>query len=162
MATIEREQRLDRSVTQHAFHPAFDIGPYPSRTEPLAFKTEKSDLVERVDHAKPRVEFKTVDDPHLAPQPNMLGNAGRHARQRSGDGEGVRKTDRCAVPETGAAPGRCDARGRPECRNEDRAGCAGYKRGSASSRQDGSQEKERPAQTSDKIARAQRQAGRAE
>jgi hypothetical protein len=48
VATIEREQFLDRPVTQHAFHPAFDVGPDPGRTEPLAFEAEKGDLIERV------------------------------------------------------------------------------------------------------------------
>ena len=73
MAAIKREQLLDRPVAQHALHPAFDIGPDPSRTEPLAFETEKSDLIERIDHPKPRIEFETVDDPDLVPEPNMLG-----------------------------------------------------------------------------------------
>lgn len=67
MAAIEREQFLDRPVTQHALHPPFDSGPDPSGTEPLAFETEESDLVERIDHAKPRIEFQAVDDPDLVP-----------------------------------------------------------------------------------------------
>lgn len=57
MTAIECEQFLDRTVTQHAFHPALDIGSDPGRAEPLAFEAEKSDLVERIDHPKPRVEF---------------------------------------------------------------------------------------------------------
>jgi hypothetical protein len=51
----------------------FDKGANPRRTEPLALKTEIGDLIERVDHPKPRIEFETIDDPDLAPQPNMLG-----------------------------------------------------------------------------------------
>ena len=73
MAAIEREQFLDRPVTQHAFHPAFDIGPDPSRTEPLAFETEIGNLVERVDHPKPRVEFEAVDDADFVIDANMFG-----------------------------------------------------------------------------------------
>ena len=80
MAAIKREQLLGRTVTQHPFHPAFDKGPDPSRTEPLAFETEIGDLIERVDHPKPRVEFETVDDPDLVPQPNMLGTQVAMAR----------------------------------------------------------------------------------
>ena len=51
----------------------FDKGANPSRTEPFALKTEIGDLIERVDHPKPRIELETVDDPDLIAQPNMLG-----------------------------------------------------------------------------------------
>ena len=73
MATIKREQLLDRPIAQHAFHPALEIIAYPGRSEPFAFKAEKSDLVERVDRPKPRVEFEAVDDSDLVIEPNMLG-----------------------------------------------------------------------------------------
>ena len=73
MATIKREQLLDRPVTQHAFHPALEIITHPGRSEPLAFEAEKSDLIERIDHPKPQVEFEAVDDPDFVIEPNMLG-----------------------------------------------------------------------------------------
>src|SRR5665647_2891260 len=73
MASIKREQLLGRTVPQHAFHAAFDKGPNPSRTESLALKTEIGDLIERIDHSQPRIEFETVDDPDRIPQPDMLG-----------------------------------------------------------------------------------------
>ena len=73
MATVEREQFLDRPITQQAFHSTIDIGPDPSRPEPLAFKAEKGNLVERVDHPKPQIEFETIDDPDLVIEPNVLG-----------------------------------------------------------------------------------------
>ena len=73
MATVEREQFVDRTITQEAFHSAFDIGPNPSRPEPLAFEAEKGNLVERIDHPKSQVEFEAVDDPDLIIEPNVLG-----------------------------------------------------------------------------------------
>src|SRR5450759_239649 len=63
---------------------------------------------------------------------------------------------------TGAAYGRYAAPSRREYRNEDRAGCAGYRRGFASSPQDGPPQRERPGTPYDKIAREQPQAGQAE
>ena len=92
MAAIKREQFLGRTVTQHPFHPAFDKGPDPCRTEPLALETEIGDLIERVDHPKPRIEFETVDDPHPVIDPNMLGTQVAMARDdpamaKAGDDE---------------------------------------------------------------------------
>ncbi|MDI1343327.1 MAG: hypothetical protein PSV22_04385 [Pseudolabrys sp.] len=72
MTTVECEQFLDRPITQHALHPAFYISPDPGRSEPLAFKTEKGDFVERVDHAKPRIELEAIDDPDFVPEPDMF------------------------------------------------------------------------------------------
>ena len=72
MAAIKREQLLGRTVTQHPFHPAFDKGPDPSRTEPFAFEAEIGDLIKRVDHPKPRVEFEAVDDADFVIDANMF------------------------------------------------------------------------------------------
>ncbi len=90
MATIKRKQLLGRTVTQYSHHSAFDKGADPSRTEPLALETE-SDLIKRIDHPKPRIEFEAVDDPDLIPQPNMFGTQVTMTRDDFGDGEGGRR-----------------------------------------------------------------------
>ena len=50
-----------------------DITARPARPKAVAFQAKKGDLIEWIDDAKSRIEFKTVYNPHLVVEPNMFG-----------------------------------------------------------------------------------------
>ena len=121
MAAIEGEQFLERPVAQQAFHAALDRRPDPARAEPLTFKAEKCDLVERIDSAQPRVEFETVDEVTLSSSQMCSGRRSPWPVDDAPMANSRGNKIAALVRKTGAAPGRSGARGPPESRIAGRA-----------------------------------------
>ncbi|MGA8934766.1 MAG: hypothetical protein WB522_10925, partial [Pseudolabrys sp.] len=73
VTAIERKKLVGGPVAQQMLHPMLDITARPGCPEAVAFQAEEGDLIERIDDAKSRIEFKAVYYPHLVVEPNMFG-----------------------------------------------------------------------------------------
>ena len=72
MATIEEKQFFGQAVAQAACHAAPDVFTGPGSAEPLAFKAQECDLVERVDGSQAGIELQAIDDLDGIAEPDVL------------------------------------------------------------------------------------------
>ena len=72
VATIEKKQFFGQAVAQAACHAAPDVFTGPGSAEPLAFKAQECNLIERIDGSQAGIELEAIDDLDGIAEPDVL------------------------------------------------------------------------------------------